>query len=309
MSIYPEFAKQRAVWAFWPESGRCRPGTAVAAQKAFARLVSCLSRRTPVFVAAPAAERERARFIIQKHITVHALDTAGLGGDVPGFVSPDRGAGCETAPAAGENRAAAPGPLAQMRRILPAGAAEAGPAVSDFETDGLGTFFVTDRLLRESGLTPPLLEKEFGRFGEVCRVVALPCPAGLVSVRRLVRCAAPGVLVANRAPRGAGGDAGAFERALRLLAGLRDAEGRRFEILELPCGFGGTGIRTYLDFMISNGNIVVPLSDPGSDNEALLTLQEFFAERGGEANGVEAGDFPRAGLDFRKLAVPVYAAR
>ena len=74
--------------------------------------------------------------------------------------------------------------------------------------------------------------------------------------------------------------------AIRRLAAARDAEGRRFEIVELeqPRNVGsdhrGRPLQmSYVNFYLANGGVVIPGFDDPNDETARTTLAQCFPGR------------------------------
>ena len=65
-------------------------------------------------------------------------------------------------------------------------------------------------------------------------------------------------------------------------------------------------LRGYLDFIISNQNIIVPLMNSELDNYVLMKLQQQMSVWGIEVNGIEAREVIKDGWSLSDFIIPVF---
>lgn len=165
------------------------------------------------------------------------------------------------------------------------------------ETDGRGTLLVTESSIvngnRNPGWTRDEVEAELTALLGLRSVVWFDGVVGEditdAHVDSLARFAAPGVVLLDVAAAGAPADvwSRSSEQARSVLAEARDAEGRGFEVVELPQpdyelirGTGDDFLASYVNFFVGNGAVLVPeFGDRRADDRARGILQEQFADR------------------------------
>lgn len=101
----------------------------------------------------------------------------------------------------------------------------------------------------------------------------------------VTRFAAPGVVVTSAESRPEDANSAAMSRNLEALRAMTDAQGRPFEIVQLPLpalrleGAEGRLPPTYANFYIGNGFVAVPQYGDPHDQQALDILRPLFPER------------------------------
>jgi agmatine deiminase len=87
---------------------------------------------------------------------------------------------------------------------------------------------------------------------------------------------------------------------MRRLRGIRDAEGRQIEVVEVPQprkpGTDGRGRllqASYINFYLPNGGIVMPAFDDPSDERARAIIADCFPGR--DILQIQAGDIVEGG--------------
>lgn len=323
--IHSVFDAHRAVWALWPSSLCNYHDEAVPLQKSFARFVAAVSMHTPVFVSVSENEYERARFIIPKHITMYKIDCDGVYADDlhVHFVYED---GASKVVTGADISCKAASVLNGFNNYHCLNFSEKKLLSHlDFETDGEGTFVVLQSNLNLCGFTLESLRNMFEKFGRVHRIMLIRDTdfpdIHVQSVTDLLRFVGPGIVVLNNVPHE---EKNPFYKLLNhvfgMVSGERDSEGREYIIKTIPFGrYEGAGYATYrdrgfkysvagsyLNFMITNQSVVVPLIDPENDNQILINMQNSLGTLGFDVNGVDAVDLYANGLDFKKLVMPVY---
>lgn len=108
-------------------------------------------------------------------------------------------------------------------------------------------------------------------------------------VDSLVRFTAPGVVLLDQAFPGSPADSWSrsADQARSVLEKATDAQGRRFEIVDLPqpdldriTGEGDDFVSTYANFYVANDSVFMPkFGDRRADDRARGILQEHFPKR------------------------------
>jgi len=160
------------------------------------------------------------------------------------------------------------------------------------EADGAGTLLVNERCVvderRNPGLARGAIEKVLRDF---LGVEAVLWVGGELAgddtdghIDQLARFVAPGRVVAARQPDPLDPNHGSLEANLERLQSLRDAAGRRLEVIpiDIPSRFtfGQTQLpASHLNFYVANGLVAVPVFHRSSDDAALRTIEGFFPGR------------------------------
>ncbi|MFZ3474512.1 agmatine deiminase family protein [Streptomyces sp. 4.24] len=166
-----------------------------------------------------------------------------------------------------------------------------------FEADGEGTLLITESSIvndnRNRGKNRDAIEAELKQTLGVERVIWLAGVRGEditdAHVDSLVRFAAPGVVLLDRAHPGTPPDSWSrsADQAKSVLSKATDARGRRFEIIDLPqpdlnkiTGEGDDFVSTYANFYVANDAVFMPkFGDPQADDRARGILREHFPKR------------------------------
>jgi len=160
------------------------------------------------------------------------------------------------------------------------------------ETDGAGTLLVNERCVvdtrRNPGLDRAGMERVLREWLGVERILWV---GGELAgddtdghIDQLARFVAPGRVVAARQPDRLDPNHAALEANLELLATLRDAAGRRLEVIpiDIPPRFSFQGTQlpaSHLNFYVGNGFVGVPVFGAATDEAALGTLERCFPGR------------------------------
>ncbi|MEU6124068.1 agmatine deiminase family protein [Streptomyces sp. NPDC047123] len=177
---------------------------------------------------------------------------------------------------------------------------EKAPLVAEggsFETDGEGTLLITESSIvndnRNPGKSRDRIEAELKRTLGIKKVIWLAGVRGQditdAHVDSLVRFTAPGVVLLDRAHPDTPADSWsrAADQAKAVLSGATDAEGRPFEVIDLPqpdlyeiTGEGDDFVSTYANFYVANDSVFLPkFGDRKADKRAKSILQEHFPKR------------------------------
>ncbi|MEV0114981.1 agmatine deiminase family protein [Streptomyces sp. NPDC050844] len=166
-----------------------------------------------------------------------------------------------------------------------------------FETDGEGTLLITESSIvndnRNRGKSRDQIEAELKQTLGIKKVIWLAGVRGQditdAHVDSLVRFTAPGVVLLDRAHRDTPADSWsrAADQAKSVLSKATDAQGRPFEIIDLPqpdlyeiTGEGDDFVSTYANFYVANDSVFLPeFGDRKADKRAKSILQEHFPKR------------------------------
>jgi agmatine deiminase len=160
------------------------------------------------------------------------------------------------------------------------------------ETDGAGTLLVNERCVvdpkRNPDLGKPAMERVLRENLGVEKVLWI---GGELAgddtdghIDQLARFVAPGRVVAARQPDRLDPNHEPLQENLELLATLRDAAGRRLEVIpiDIPPRFAFQGVQlpaSHLNFYVGNGFVGVPVFGGATDDAALATLERCFPDR------------------------------
>ena len=175
-----------------------------------------------------------------------------------------------------------------MRAFAPGVVLEGGA----IETDGAGTLLANERCVvdprRNPGLDRGGMERTLREWLGVERILwtggELAGDDTDGHIDQLVRFVAPGRVVAARQPDRLDPNHASLEANIALLATLRDAAGRRLEVIpiDIPPRFSFQGTQlpaSHLNFYVGNGFVGVPVFDAATDEAALGTLAACFPGR------------------------------
>ena len=169
---------------------------------------------------------------------------------------------------------------------------------SSFVADGHGTLLALSSAAFDPARNPNLGQLEaFGIFQNwlnVARVVWLPQahPGDALNtdVRALASFVAPGAVAVTA------------DQDNAVLARARDAQGKNLDLLHLPAPPPGGGARSYTNFVVVNGGVLMPAFDAPSDVRAADMLAEVFPGR--VIRPVPAGALLEAGVTLTSLTLP-----
>jgi agmatine deiminase len=297
-----EWTEHARCWIAWPARTELWGELYPLACQAYAGVARAISAYEPVtFVVPPGLEAE-ARLLVGKRVEVLGLpiDDGWMRDSGPTFVTDPDGAVAAVA-----WRFNAWGnkfhPYARDAVLGEAVAAHLGmrcyrgPLVTEggaLHVDGAGTVLTTEEALLNDNRNPTLdrrqVEERLALFLGARRVLWLK--RGLAHdatdghVDNCARFIAPGVAMV---PMPARDDDPSFHRLVEnrdRLADLSDAQGRTLKVVEIPhpapaIGMHGPLPRSYLNFYIANGAVIVPRFDDPADDGAATAIAAHFPDR------------------------------
>jgi agmatine deiminase len=161
------------------------------------------------------------------------------------------------------------------------------------EVDGEGTCLTSRQCLlnpnRNRGFTEAVVELGLKSALGVEKVLWLN--EGLLNdhtdghIDTFARFAAPGVVLCTKEASKEDPNSSVYLRIKQDLQVMRDAKGRRFEIVEVPSPGavynkdGGLMPASYLNFYISNTRVIVPIYGSPQDDEAVKVIGSCFPDR------------------------------
>ncbi len=310
-----EWTPHRTTWLAWPHEARDWPGKFAAVPWAFAEMVRYLSLAEPVqlLVEDRTLQGKARRTLERAGVDLHRVefhqvrtDRSWLRDSAPTFVvskSGERRAVCwhfnawakydnwkkDAKVSEGIARIAkvpACRPDVNGRRVVLEGGA--------IDVDGDATLLCTEECLlsevqaRNPGLGRQEIEAVFREHLGVKKVLWLG--DGIAGddthghVDDLCRFVAPGKVVLCSETNPADDNYRALAENRERLEGVRDAQGRRIEVISLPMPaplfFDGQRLpASYANFYIANGLVLVPTFNDPKDREALGVLAECFPGR------------------------------
>jgi len=158
--------------------------------------------------------------------------------------------------------------------------------------DGQGSLLATESSVLNANRNPTLdrrqVEERLALYLGVRKILWLP--HGLVDdetdghVDNVACFAGPGRVICAVASLRADRNSGPLAENRERLAGMRDATGRRLELIELPLprprdGATGQLPLSYVNFYIANGGVVMPAFGDPMDEPARRLLADVFPER------------------------------
>jgi len=160
------------------------------------------------------------------------------------------------------------------------------------ETDGAGTLLINRRCVVDPARNPGLTQEEAGsrlqRWLGVERVIWID---GVLAgddtdghVDQVARFVAPGRVAVARQPDRSDPNHRLLEAVADALVGRRDAQGTPLELIpiDIPSRFERHGVQlpaSHLNFLVTNGSVIVPVFDGPTDEAALATLADCFPDR------------------------------
>jgi agmatine deiminase len=287
----------------WPARAELWGAELAGAERDYAAVAAAIARREPVLMLARPEAADRARALCGAGVEVAEaeLDDSWLRDTGPIFVWTADGSlvgvdfefngwGEKYIPYAAD--AALAGRVLELVGVprVAAGFVLEGGAVG---VDGEGTLVTTESVLLHPSRNPALgraeLEARLARYLGATRVIWLA--GGLVEDRdtdghvdNVCHFLAPGRVIVQTAPDPAAANHATCAENVRRLRGVRDAAGRRLEVIEMPHlpyvpGCDPPVAAPYLNFYLADGAVVVPVTGASTDAAALGLLAAAVPDR------------------------------
>lgn len=301
-----EWATHARTWMCWP----CRleswggPDGMLRAKQAYARVARAISSFEPVTIAVRPHDAAEVKLATSGKVEIFEvpLDDSWARDSGPTFLT-----GADGARAAVQWEFNAWGnkyhPWVDDAQFATRAAAEAGvkayhaPLVCEggaIHTDGQGTLLTTEQCLLNPNRNPHLsqqqVEERLALYTGARRIIWLG--DGFSDdetdghVDNIACFAAPGRVLVGVPSSKSHPDFEPVMEAIRRLSELRDAEGRRFDIVEIEQPRNGSGDwrgralqASYINFYLPNGGVVMPAFDDPNDEKARATLADCFPGR------------------------------
>ncbi len=297
-----EFEKHERTWMIWPHRADLYEHRLAPMQAEYVNIVSAISQFEPVNVLAHPDHVEAARNALgnKAHVIPMVVDDFWMRDSGPTFLA---GAGGQQAginwkfTAWGGKHA----PWDQDDLIAPRVLALEKAQIHEswlvceggsFTFDGEGTLIITETSIlnpnRNPGVNKALVESELMAMLHLEKVVWLPGDPmdketdghvdGMCSFVR------PGVVLFETNPNSADPHARILKQNLKCLQSQTDAKGRKFEVILLPEAVeaevtSSIFCRSYINFYIANGGVVVPGYGIESDKTAVAIIAAAYPNR------------------------------
>ncbi len=300
-----EWSPHARTWMCWP----CRieawggPDGMLRAKQAVARVARAISSFEPVTMAVRALDAAEARLATSGKVEIFEvpLDDSWARDIGPSFVTSNAGVAAvgwefngwgnkyrpwnEDAELASRLARVADVPLYRAPLVCEGGA---------IHTDGQGTLLTTEQCLLNENRNPHLsrqqIEERLALFTGVRKIIWLG--SGFSDeetdghVDNIVCFSVPGRVVPGVPSERSHPDFEPAVEAIRRLSAARDAEGRKFEVVEVVQprrtreDWRGRPLQcSYVNFYIANGGLVMPAFDDVNDEPAQTAIAECFPGR------------------------------
>ncbi|WP_332605401.1 agmatine deiminase [Acinetobacter sp. ESBL14] len=317
-----EWTPQQCVWMIWPyRTDNWRQG-ALPAQQAFAKVAEAISKTTPVFMAVPHAEMDKAKATIPAHVTLVEMesDDAWMRDTGPTIVQDHTGNNVAVDWVfnawGGENGGLYSNwdkdlevanqvaqfhsiPLHQSGMVLEGGA---------IHVDGEGTLLTTAECLlhpnRNPEMTQAQIEYELSTLLGVEKFIWLPL--GVYNdetdghIDNMCCFVRPSEVALHWTDDQNDPQYESSRQALDILESVTDAKGRKLKVWKLPAPgplyasenetvdvekgnaierFEGNRLAgSYVNYLISNQQIIFPLLDERTDDQAYILFHKMYPD-------------------------------
>ncbi|WP_159724675.1 agmatine deiminase [Acinetobacter proteolyticus] len=317
-----EWSPQEAVWMIWPYRTDNWRANGQPAQQAFAQVAAAIAQTTPVFMAVPSAEMDKARQTMPAQVTLVEMesDDAWTRDTGPSIVK--NAAGVRKGinwvfNAWGGKNGGLYFPWDQDQLI-----AQQISARHDLETystslileggaihvDGEGTLLTTSECLLNPNRNPNLTQTEIENTLTECLGVShfIWLPEGVFNdetdghVDNMCCFVRPGEVALHWTDDPNDPQYPRSVAALKVLENSKDAQGRKLKVWKLPSPgplyasenetidvekgnaierFEGNRLAgSYVNYLISNRQIIFPLLDPRTDEQAKAIFQQMYPD-------------------------------
>lgn len=296
-------SKKSAILA-WPWKNNRWTDDAVPVQKQFARLAMALSMAVPVFVIVPTEFLDRARFIIPHHINFVPAEVPDvLQSDVgqSSFVLADKQISLNIPAKTNKEIKSFFNNVAQIAMMSVNESACNSLELLSIMNEKVGIFQCYDH--EEKMIDEKYLKKIYPQdFNLICLRKNLNWDYRM-PLARFIR---PGEILVNSVPT----KHYLYDYFLSIEQFLKDSLSSLqtnliIHRIPLPASINNAIIKqqSYLDFLMANERVVIPLSDPKQDNEVMQLFASIFPDC--EPAGVQATEFIKAGQSFHDAVLLV----
>ncbi|WP_436897187.1 agmatine deiminase [Acinetobacter gyllenbergii] len=317
-----EWTPQQCVWMIWPyRTDNWRQG-ALPAQQAFAKVAEAISKSTPVFMAVPPAEMNKAKATIPAHVTLVEIESDdawmrdtgptivkdladnnvavdwvfNAWGGVNGGLYDNWDKDLEVASQVAHFHSI---PLHQSGMVLEGGA---------IHVDGEGTLLTTKECLlhpnRNPEMTQVQIEHELSTLLGIEKFIWLPL--GVYNdetdghIDNMCCFVRPGEVALHWTDDQNDPQYASSRQALDILESVTDAKGRKLKVWKLPAPgplyasenetidvekgnaierFEGNRLAgSYVNYLISNQQIIFPLLDERTDDQAYILFHKMYPD-------------------------------
>jgi agmatine deiminase len=297
-----EFARHERTWMIWPHREDLYESRLALMQKEYLEIVAAISQFEPVTVIAHPDHAETARSRLGNLADVVAMPvddfwTRDCGpsfvvrknGDLAGVNWHFNAWGGKHAPWDEDDKLA--GRILQREGVSVRNSwltCEGG----SFALDGEGTLIITETSIlnpnRNPGVNKALVDSELKAMLGVEKVVWLPGdPMDKETdghIDGMCAFVKPGVVLFESNPNPSDPHFRILKENLACLQSQKDAKGRSFKVLPLEEAVDATitsniFCRSYINFYVANGGVIVPGYGIASDAKALATIQAAYPDR------------------------------
>jgi agmatine deiminase len=298
-----EWVPHAGCWMAWPHRADLWRDALAETQRAYARVAQAIAAFEPVtMIAAPEAVAEAGRLCGPGiGISPLPIDDAWIRDSGPSFLSGPGGCRAATAwrfNAWGRKFARYAEDAQLARRVCErlGFACYASPLHLEggaFHVDGEGTVLTTESCVlnpnRNPGLTKREVERELCQALGASKVIWLPgapVEGDLTDghVDGLACFARPGLVLMETLTEADGATRAMLRENRRALEGATDAKGRPLEVVEMEEAWeaepeSATWCRSYINFYVANGGIVMPAYGVPGDARARAVVERVYPDR------------------------------
>jgi len=321
-SMPGEWSAQEAVWMIWPYRTDNWRGNGVPAQQAFAQVAAAIAQKTPVFMAVPQAEMEKARQVMPAQVTLVEMEsddawTRDTGPTIVKNAQGQKKAINWVFNAWGGENGGLYFPWDQDQLI--AGKIATQHDIETYSTplileggaihvDGEGTLLTTAECLLNPNRNPHLSQTQIENILQECLGVTtfIWLPQGVFNdetdghVDNMCCFVRPGEVALHWTDDIDDPQYARSQAALKVLENTKDAKGRELKVWKLPSPgplyasgnetvdvdkgnaierFEGNRLAgSYVNYLISNQQIIFPLLDERTDEQAKALFQQMYPD-------------------------------
>jgi len=301
----PEWAPHQCCWMAWPSRADLWGANLPSVQHAYASVARAIAAFESVRMVADAESAESARRQCGAAIDVNTfpIDDAWIRDSGPTFLRRSDGAQAGTTwrfnAWGGKSPRYADDARLGGRLLSSVGARVYQSSLclegGGIHTDGAGTIITTESVVlnrnRNPGISKPEAERELCHALGAAKVIWLPGDPDAITaditnghIDGLVCFTQPGVVIFESDPSASGSFARMVADNRRALESATDAGGRKLHMISMDDAYEVKTehrlfCRSYVNFYIANGGIVMPGFGVSGDERALATVQSAYPDR------------------------------